>query len=339
LTVQSMKPTWELRLQTLAKDALCFSDEAIRPVGEVAEAELLRKAYQTCEVITAQNSRSFYVATSLLPGAKRRAMRALYAFCRTADNLADNNVEKPDVQLNLLRSGIRSNQKKTRSEVLTAWVEISSVYKIPICYAEQLLDGVERDLVQQRYDTFEDLSVYCYSVASTVGLMSMYITGFSSPEAVPYAIKLGVALQLTNILRDIGEDWLAGRFYLPLEELKAFSLKEEDVAAQTVDERWRAFMRFQIARARNLYAEALPGIAMLHPDGRFAVAAAANLYQGILDDIEQHDFAVFSRRAYVPGVLKMKKLLEAFWLTQKIHLLQLKNHIIKNNPEEGNYDL
>ena len=107
---------------------------------------------------------------------------------------------------------------------LITWEDISSHFQIPVRFAEQLLDGVKRDLVQKRYNTFDELSVYCYSVASTVGLMSMYITGFSSLEAVPYAIKLGVALQLTNILRDVGEDWSAGRFYLPLEELKAFNL-------------------------------------------------------------------------------------------------------------------
>ena len=185
---------------------------------------------------------------------------------------------------------------------------------------EQLLDGVERDLVQRRYNTFEDLSVYCYNVASTVGLMSMHITGFSLRDAIPYAIKLGVALQLTNILRDIGEDWAAGRLYLPLEELSLFQLSEDDLAAKTVDDRWRAFMRFQIARARRLYAEAMPGIAFLHPDGRFAVAAAATLYQGILNDIELHDFSVFDRRAYVSKGRKLKALLKAFWYSHTIRL-------------------
>jgi 15-cis-phytoene synthase len=336
LTLQLMKPTWEQRLHTLAKDALSFSNDMMRPAGETVQAEVLREANQVCEAITAQNSRSFYLATSLLPAAKRQAMRALYAFCRTADNLADGNAEMPEHQLSILRAGIRGSQKSPQSPVLIAWADIFTRYQIPLHFAEQLLDGVECDLVQHRFNSFEDLSVYCYNVASTVGLMSMYITGFSSQEAVSYAIKLGVALQLTNILRDVGEDWLAGRLYLPMEELKEFGLDEEDVASQKIDGRWRAFMRFQISRARSLYAEALPGIAMLHPDGRFAVTAAAGLYKGILDDIERHDFAVFTRRAYVSRGLKLKILLEAFWFTQKIRLRQLKDRIMKQHLRKEN---
>jgi phytoene synthase len=337
--LQSLKPNWEQYLFTLAQDASCFSNETMHQAIEVERAQVLREANRACEAITAQNSRSFFLATSLLPGEKRLAMRALYAFCRTADNLADGNVQQPEIQLRQLREGIRGGCKKAGEAVLTAWADISYRYQIPECYAEQLLDGVERDLVQRRYSTFEDLSVYCYKVASTVGLMSMYITGFSSQKAVSYAIKLGVALQLTNILRDVGEDWSAGRLYLPMEELSAFDLNEEDVAAGTVDKRWRAFMRFQIARARNLYAEALPGIAFLHPEGRFAVSAAASLYKGILDDIERHDYDVFNRRAFVNRGLKLKALLSAFWYTQKIRMQKLEGQDFDYNYQGENYGL
>jgi phytoene synthase len=274
----------------------------------------------TCEAITAEYSRSFYLATSLLPGEKRRAMRVLYAFCRTVDNLADGNVEQPAARLLEMRKGIAGQPGSADDVILTAWHAIQARYKIPVCYAEQLLDGVECDLVQRRYRNFEELSIYCYGVASTVGLMSMHITGFSDERAVPYAIKLGVALQLTNILRDVGEDWNSGRCYLPLDELAAFGLEEQDVAAARGDERWRDFMRFQIARARRLYAEAMPGIALLHPDGRFAVAAAALLYKGILDDIEAHDFNVFDRRAHLNRWRKLSLLLGAFGYAKKKQL-------------------
>ena len=144
------------------------------------------------------------------------------------------------------------------------------------------IDGVARDLDQARYATFDDLTAYAYGVASTVGLMSMRIIGYRSAAAIPYAIKLGVALQLTNILRDVGEDWRAGRVYLPADELAAFGLSEEDVARGQVDDRWRDFMRFQIERNRRLYAEAWPGIELLNEDGRFAIAAAGDLYRRIL---------------------------------------------------------
>jgi phytoene synthase len=283
------------------------------------------EAYAACEAITAQYSRSFFLATSLLPGEKRRAMRVLYSFCRTADNLADGDVEQPAVKLLELRKGIAGQPGSVDDAVLTAWHAVQVRYQIPARYAEQLLDGVERDLVQQRYRNFEELTIYCYGVASTVGLMSMYITGFSDQGAIPYAIKLGVALQLTNILRDIGEDWNSGRCYLPMDELAAFNLDEQDVAAARIDERWRDFMRFQLARARRLYAEAMPGIAMLHPDGRFAVAAAATLYKGILDDIETHDYNVFERRAHVTRGRKLVLLLHAFRYANKNKLFKQKH--------------
>jgi phytoene synthase len=187
---------------------------------------------------------------------------------------------------------------------------------MPLGYASQLIDGVARDLEQTRYATFDDLAVYCYGVASTVGLMSMHILGYESEEATPYAIKLGVALQLTNILRDVAEDWRRGRLYLPLDELAAFGLSENDIAQSQVNERWRSFMRFQIERTRRLYAEAEPGIALLHRDGRFSTAAAAGLYASILDKIEQQDYDVFSQRAVVSGWGKLSRLPGLWWRTR-----------------------
>jgi len=311
MTLQSTISSWEQHLLALAQDALCIPRDALRPGSISKQEKVPDETFAACEAITAQYSRTFFLATSLLPGEKQRAMRVLYAFCRTADNLADGDVEQPAAKLLELRKGIAGQPGSSDDAVLTAWHAIQECYQIPGCYAEQLLDGVERDLVQQRYRNFEELSIYCYGVASTVGLMSMYITGFSDQRAVPYAIKLGIALQLTNILRDVGEDWNSGRFYLPLDELAAFGLNEQDVAAARVDERWRDFMRFQIARTHRLYAEAMPGIALLHPDGRFAVAAAATLYRGILEDIETHDFNVFDRRAHVTRGRKLVLLLHA----------------------------
>jgi 15-cis-phytoene synthase len=158
--------------------------------------------------------------------------------------------------------------------VALAWADARARYGIPRQYAEQLLDGVAADIDHLRYQTFEELAHYCYGVASTVGLMSMHIVGYASDDAIPYAIKLGVALQLTNILRDVGEDWQKGRFYLPLEEMAAFGLAEAELPISGDDPRWVAFMQFQIERTRQLYREALPGIGLLDPQGRFAIAAA-----------------------------------------------------------------
>ena len=143
--------------------------------------------------------------------------------------------------------------------------------------------------------------------------MSMHIVGFAGPEAIPYAVKLGVALQLTNILRDVQEDWDSGRLYLPQDELVDFGLTEADIAAGQVSDRWRAFIRYQIERNRRIYAEAMPGIALLDPDGRFAIAAAAELYGAILDDIVAHDGDVFSRRAHLDGWSKLRRLPGIWW--------------------------
>ncbi|NJN93353.1 MAG: squalene/phytoene synthase family protein [Anaerolineales bacterium] len=248
-----------------------------------------------------------------MPAHKRRAARALYAFCRTSDDLVDRPSGDVGTGLSLWRQRVALAEPPTDDSIALAWADTCSRFHIPHRYAEQLIDGVARDLYQSRYDTFDELAGYAYGVASTVGLMSMHIIGFAGPAAIPYAIKLGVALQMTNILRDVGQDWQMGRVYLPQAELAAFELTEGDIAAGQVDTRWRAFMQFQIERNRRLYAEAWPGIALLNRDGRFAIAAAAGLYRAILDDIERHDYDVFHYRAHVSGWEKLSLLPGIWW--------------------------
>jgi phytoene synthase len=310
---QSVHQDWAQSLLVLAQEAGETHTHGHGVRTHPPESQILNKAYEQCRLITARNSRSFYLATTLLPPKKRQAVRALYAFCRLSDDLIDKDHEQPGPALQRLRERIHGtkailDENDSSSGVLLAWEDARQRYQVPIRYSDQLLDGVERDLHPLRYDTFEELTVYCYGVASTVGLMSMHIIGYSR-EATPYAVKMGVALQLTNILRDIGEDYQAGRLYLPLEELKAFGLSEHDLASQQVDERWRHMMRFQIARTRQIYAEAWPGITYLNPRGRSSAAAAAIFYQGILDDIEAHDYNVFTRRAHVRDWTKIRLLL------------------------------
>src|SRR5690242_1530935 len=192
----------------------------------------LQKAYQHAEKITAQHSKSFYFASGLLPEEKRSAVRALYAFCRTVDDIVDETTgSERDCQLDYWRRMVDSASFSDNDLVAAAWADTLIRYHIPRHYALQLIDGVARDLSQARYHTFEELATYCYGVASTVGLMSMYIVGFDNNTAVPYAIKLGVALQMTNILRDVGEDYRNGRIYLPREELAFYGIREEDLAA------------------------------------------------------------------------------------------------------------
>jgi 15-cis-phytoene synthase len=309
LSQQTTTP-WEHRLLALAFEGL-ESHTPAEPLG--TEANLLEKAYQHCEKITARHSRTFFMASALLPSGKRRAARALYAFCRISDDLVDR--QEPGALGKLLDWQERSLDPHPAEDdpVALAWADTRAYYGIPRRYAEQLIEGVRRDLVQTRYESFEELSAYCYGVASTVGLMSMHIIGFAGRQAIPYALKLGIALQLTNILRDVGEDWRAGRVYLPQRELEAFGLSEDDLDRCQVDARWQAFMRFQIDRNRQLYREAAPGIALLDRDGRLAIAAAADLYQAILDDIEANQYDVFNRRAYISTWEKMRRLPGIWW--------------------------
>ncbi len=317
-------PGWEERLLDLAYQPLASADQRFlrdHPAPIATDARTLAQAYAHCAALTRKHSKTFYLASGLLPPKKRPAVRALYAFCRVSDDLVDgddpplNSGQQAKrhriARLDAWRQRALSDNASEDDPVVLAWADTRARYHIPVEYAAQLIDGVARDIESTRYTTFADLAEYAYGVASTVGLMAMHIIGFSSAEAIPYAVKLGVALQLTNILRDVGEDWRSGRLYLPLSELDKFGLSEIDVARgleRKLDERWRALMRFQIARARRLYAEALPGVAMLHSDGRFAISAAAELYCAILDDIEIHDYDVFSRRAHIDQWGKLRRL-------------------------------
>lgn len=303
---------WERRLIDLAHEAL--EGQIAAALQVIHDDRVMNAAYAACEQLTREHSRTFYMASGLLPKEKRRGARALYAFCRVCDNIVDEQAagSDPVAELARWRGQPPLSGSDSVDPVAIAWAHTRTRYHIPWRYGEQLIEGVSQDLSQVRYPTFEALAHYCYGVASTVGLMAMHIIGFASTDAIPYAVRLGVALQLTNILRDIDEDWRAGRLYLPQDELAAFDLTESDIAARRVDDRWRAFMRFQVQRTRSLYDEALPGIALLDQDGRFAITAAAELYRGFLDDIEANDYNVFGRRAHLTTWDKVSRL-PAIW--------------------------
>ena len=310
--MQIQQHTWEQELLSLAYEtAECASNYYLPYLS--GDTRQVQQAYAHCSDLTAHHSRSFYIASSLLPADKRRAVRALYAFCRVTDDIVDDNPETAVPELAKWRKTIFANESVSHDLVATAWADARTRYKIPRRYAEQLVDGVARDLEQTRYETFADLATYSYGVASTVGLMSMHVIGYHGPQAIPYAIKLGLALQMTNILRDVAEDWERGRVYLPQDELRSFGLTEEAIANGVVTEEWRQFMRFQIERNRQLYNEAWAGIGMLNRSGRFSISAAAGLYRAILEDIEAHDYDVFSRRSHIGGWGKIRRLPMLWW--------------------------
>ncbi len=267
-----------------------------------------RAAQIETERVIRQHSRTFYMATGLLPLKKRSAIRALYAFCRRTDDLVDRS-GATRAELEAWRAQVQMPSEQQSDPVLLVWTKVREQYGIDQRYEQELIDGVRMDLDKRHYETWEDLEEYCYLVASTVGLLSMPVigtaTGASFEQARPYAIRLGIALQLTNILRDVGEDAERGRVYMPEEDLARFGLSRCDILQGVNDERFKDLMRFEIARARKIFDEALPGIGMLSAGTRPAVGAAALLYRAILDEIERIDYDVHRRRAHTSGLRKV----------------------------------
>jgi len=200
----TLAANWERQL--IEKATIVPAYDLIAPLFSYSN-DVMEQAYQYCAEITREHSKTFYLTSGLLSGKAQKATRALYAFCRVSDNLADEETEGRLAKLESWKQRSLSEHPPQDDSVPLAWADTRTRYGIPREYAEQLLEGVAQDLTKTRYKNFDELAHYCYGVASTVGLMTMHIIGFSGPEAIPYAIKLGVALQLTNILRDIGEDW------------------------------------------------------------------------------------------------------------------------------------
>lgn len=321
--VITSRHSWEAQLLAMAREAVHPAvPRTPVPIGDV---RVLRRAYTACEAVIAEHGKTFNLATALLPPPRRRAIRALYAFCRVADNIVDSSHEAVAVRAaRLAEWRYRSVTASPPHDdlVALAWADTRLRYKIPYTYCDQLIDGVARDLHQQRYESFDDLVTYAYGVASTVGLMMLRIIGtapgFTEEGAMPYAIKMGLALQITNILRDVGEDRREGRVYLPVDELRAWDLCDNDLldggaGCGLAKERWGDFMRFQVDRNRALYREAWPCIQMFHRDGRFCIAVMCSLYRAILDDIEAHDYDVTHRRAHVSNWGKLRRLPGIWW--------------------------
>lgn len=304
--------SWEPALIRLAREAL--RPPALLPAPPPATQVELAAAYAYCERETARHSRSFSLASSLMPEPKRSAIRALYTFCRMADDAVDrpNRTEAYTWEW-WMAQAMRPSATPGHRLAALAWWDTCVRFDIPARAVDQVLAGVRCDFDRAVYPTFDELAHYCYGVASTVGLLSMHIIGYSGPEAIPFAVRLGVALQVTNILRDVGEDLNAGRLYLPQEDLDFFGVRRDDLTRGTITPAWRSLMRFQINRARELYAAAAPGIGLLHADGQWAVAAAAEFYRGILSDLEAHDYNAFTYRARVSGWGKLRRLPGLWW--------------------------
>jgi len=285
----------------------------------------LAEAYEVCRCITAQYAKTFYLGTMLMSEAKRRAIWAIYAWCRRTDELVDGIQAATTTDATLdewehqLEEIFQGNAKTAPDYALA---ETLKQFKIPIRPFKDMIAGMKMDLRDDRYQTFDDLHLYCYRVAGTVGLMSAAVMGFESkqPEVIQMAteaaIALGIAMQLTNILRDIGEDAERGRIYLPLEELAYFDYTETDLLNGIIDDRWINLMKFQIQRAREFYRFAEKGVTALCKDARLPVWTSLMLYRNILNVIERNNYEVFRRRAYVPTPKKLLTLPWAWLRTQ-----------------------
>lgn len=279
--------------------------DAYAPADDARELEA---AFAHADAITRRNSKTFYTATGLLPADSRRAIRALYGFCRATDDLVDR-AGATLAEVEAWRAQVARPAAQQADPVLRAWGVVRERYGVDARYEMELIDGVALDIRRQRYHTWAELERYCYLVASTVGLLSMPIIGLAPgvgfAEAAPYAIRLGVALQLTNILRDVGEDAERGRVYLPAADLARYGLTADDILRGVYDERFVGLMQFEIRRARDQFYRALPGIALLAAAARPAVGAAALLYRAILGEIEANDYQVYARRAHTTGWQKL----------------------------------
>ncbi|MEO7998108.1 MAG: phytoene/squalene synthase family protein [Gemmatimonadaceae bacterium] len=289
-----------------------------------------------CERIVRAHARTFALASRLLPTEKRRAAFALYAFCREADDLVDNapadSLAATSRHLDDYRS--RLDQALSGSGDGPVFREVARVvrdYSVPGMPLHELLDGVARDLSNPRYETWSALEKYCQGVASSVGEMCTAVFGVPGGEefrrhAIRYARTLGVAMQLTNILRDVGEDAARGRCYLPAEDLQLFGLSVHDVLHNSDlsrDDRWRHLMVFEIARARSLYRVARPGIALLARDAQSCATACATGYAEILGAIEAQNYDTISSRARVGRIARVGILWDAWRFRPEVMPLRI----------------
>lgn len=283
------------------------------------DAPDLDLSYEYCMDVFKLHARSFHFASRYLNEEERKSIAALYGFCRLVDDFADEmelTVKEIEHELDLLKD---IAERLAKGEVFShplfrAFGHTMAKYRIPVRYLHELIEGVRMDLRLKEIETVEELDKYCYHVASTVGLMMCHIWGSTDPETLDRAADLGVALQLTNILRDVAEDYDNGRIYLPKKLRDEFRVPISDFENRTVSPNFELLLKHEIARAHSIYAKAEIGLQDLPPAASFTVRVAAEVYGEIMHEIEKMDYQVFEKRAVVP---KWRKLWIAFKLRRK----------------------
>ncbi|MBM3462575.1 MAG: squalene/phytoene synthase family protein [Armatimonadetes bacterium] len=290
------------------------------PVRNVDPPLSLEASYHLCDGIAREKARNFYYGFRLLERPRRLALSAVYAFFRAVDDVADGEASAAIRARGL--NGWRDRLDAALREdpyALAAAPELPALcdavrrYAIPVKCFHDLLDGAIMDLEVDRYETFEDLYGYCYRVASTVGLVCVHVFGFDgSDEALQMAEWCGIAFQLTNIMRDVEEDALLGRVYLPQEDLRRFGLRGDDLTGMQAGlmDKFRGVMALEGARARSFYLRSAPLVDRIIPQSRGAFEAMAGIYRGLLDKIERERYAVFGRRVSLSKAAKIGLLLK-----------------------------
>ncbi|KAM7492144.1 hypothetical protein LguiA_035065 [Lonicera macranthoides] len=285
-----------------------------KSVDDVTTGDLLNVAYDRCGDVCAEYAKTFYLGTLLMTPERRRAVWAIYVWCRRTDELVDgpNASHITPKALDRWEKRLTDLFEGQPYDLYDAALSHTvTTYPVDIQPFRDMIEGMRLDLKKSRYESFDELYLYCYYVAGTVGLMSVPVMGLApesnaSTESVyNAALALGIANQLTNILRDVGEDARRGRIYLPQEELALAGLSADDIFRGQVTDKWRNFMKGQIKRARMFFDEAEKGVSELNSASRWPVWASLLLYRQILDAIEANDYNNFSKRAYVGKAKKL----------------------------------
>ena len=281
----------------------------------------LDQAYEICRKETQRWAKTFYLGTLLLPTEKRKAIWAIYVWCRRTDEIMDSKEAstKSQGELSDCLNEWEENTKNVfkgdiKSDLDAVLFDTIEKYPQDIEPYLDMIEGQRMDLNKFRYKNFSELKLYCYRVAGTVGLMTQNVMGIDSaytsapwsdkPDPSEAAIALGIANQLTNILRDVGEDRQRGRIYLPQEDIEKFNYSEEELLNGEINNQWRRLMSFQLQRARDWFHKSEEGIRWLSADARWPVWTSLRLYRGILQSIERLDYDVFNNRAFVKNSVK-----------------------------------
>ena len=279
----------------------------------------LRKSYAECKKLNAQHGKTYYLATLLLPPEKRPFVHALYGFARYADEIVDDlastlTEDEKSLALHNWGQGVLSDIKegKSHDHIGAALVDTVNRFAIPINYFEAFLKSMTMDLTVTEYHTYEDLMEYVYGSAAVIGLQMVPILGALSSDAYIAAEKLGIAFQLANFIRDVGEDLDRGRVYLPITELQAHGVTRGMLEERVLTPQIKLALKFQIARVRDLQEQATPGIKLLSPESRACIEAASELYCGIVDEVEKIDYQIFRKRAKTSTWRRIKVALPAY---------------------------